>query len=331
MKQRFAQLGLPLVDNAMRQVRSVQGARVYDNPTGLAPAFELRLEGATVICLPGPPRELCAIFDTHLRQRIAELRSERGDQIEHVARKIFRVFGRGESQIATALEGLSLGPGASLHYQVKFPEILVKLVVRGLQEETAHRELAVLCAEVRGRLGELIYGEDDSSIVRSLVHELIARGQTLATAESCTGGLIASMLTDVPGVSECFLGGAVTYSDSEKVRQLGVSQATLDAHGAVSEQVVLEMAAGVRDRVGSDWRRVGERYRGPGRWARGQAGGHRVDRRCRTRCVAILEEVPMDRWPRSSSASSPPIGLCIPYGDKCDYFLRAEPSPRHEE
>src|SRR5690606_20797776 len=127
MRARFAELGLPLVDNSMRQVRVVAGASVYDNPAGLAPSFEITLGQAPIICLPGPPRELHAIFAAHLQQRITALRDARGTLVEHVARKIFRIFGRGESQIAHALEGLALGAGASLHFQVKFPETLVKL------------------------------------------------------------------------------------------------------------------------------------------------------------------------------------------------------------
>ncbi len=253
MRTRFASAGIALVDNATRQVRCLQGSRVYDNPAGLAPAFEIQLGNALVICLPGPPRELHAIFDTHLRARVGELLQARGEESDHIARKIFRVFGRGESQIATALEGLRMEEGASLHYQVKFPETLVKLVLRHRDATVAQARLDAMCVEVEARLDGLIYGYDGDSLPAVLVRKLIDKGQSIACAESCTGGMVASLITAIPGSSACFMGACVTYSNAEKVRQLGVSEATLAAHGAVSEEVVLEMAIGVRERVGVDW------------------------------------------------------------------------------
>ncbi len=253
MRERFASASVSLGDNAMRQVRVPQGARVYANPAGLAPAFELELSGAVAICLPGPPRELKAIFDTHLSERIATLRLERGAKVEHIAKVTLRIFGKGEGSIATDLDGVTMAEGASLHYQVKFPETLVKLVARASDEEIAKANLADLESQVRGRLGSWIYGENNDSLAAALGRELVARGQNIAVAESCTGGMIGSLLTDVAGSSAYFIGGAVTYSNAEKVRQLGVSEATLQREGAVSESVVKEMAAGIRERAGADW------------------------------------------------------------------------------
>lgn len=264
MRKRFAAAGIELVANSDRQVRAPEGATVYTNSTGLAPGFEVRCNGASVIALPGPPRELKAIFADHLHERISELRLARGETLEHVGRRIFRVFGKGESHIATALDGLALGDGASLHYQVKFPETFVKIVVRRDTQEAAEAELARIDADVRERLGWLVYGTDDDSMAKALVRELERLGHSIATAESCTGGMISALLTDVSGVSKSFPGGAVTYSNDEKVRQLGVSQKTLEAHGAVSEEVVLEMAEGVRERIGTDWGVAVSGIAGPG-------------------------------------------------------------------
>ena len=100
MRKRFAAAGIELVANSDRQVRAPEGAKVYTNSTGLAPGFEVRCNGASVIALPGPPRELKAIFADHLHERISELRLARGETLEHVGRRIFRVFGKGESHIA---------------------------------------------------------------------------------------------------------------------------------------------------------------------------------------------------------------------------------------
>ncbi len=249
MTARFAQGGLAVTPIQLRQVRVPAGARVYTNPAGLAPGFEVTL-GVPVICLPGPPRELYAIFDTHLEARLHELR---GDDAERIARQIYRTFGRGESQVSQACRGLLDGvAGASIHYQVKFPETLVKLVVRDRDVAAARERLAALDAGVRQRLTGVVYGTGDEMLFEKVTRRLIDRGTTVATAESCTGGMIGELLTRTPGSSKSFVGGAIVYANAEKVRQLGVAPATLDAHGAVSEQVVREMAEGARERFASD-------------------------------------------------------------------------------
>jgi nicotinamide-nucleotide amidase len=252
MEERFAASGRPIAAIQLRQVRVPGGARVLANPAGLAPAFEVALGGVPVVCLPGVPRELHAIWDAHLAARLAELREARGD-VERIARCIYRTFGRGESQISEACIGLIDGvAGASIHYQVKFPETLVKLVVRDRDQAAADARLAALDAGIRTRLGGALYGTGDEELIEKVVRRLIEARRTVATAESCTGGMIGGLLTRVPGSSAAYAGGAITYANAEKVRQLGVAQATLDAHGAVSEPVVREMAEGARARFGVD-------------------------------------------------------------------------------
>ncbi|HTE52047.1 MAG TPA: competence/damage-inducible protein A [Kofleriaceae bacterium] len=252
MEARFAAASYRLTPNNMRQVRAPGGARVYDNPAGQAPGFEVTLDGVPVICMPGVPRELRAIFETAVRGRLLELR-DGGAGGERIARRTYRVFGRGESHIAAALEGVLGGAaGATLHYQVAFPETLVKVVVRDPDPAAASARLAELDREVRARLGDWCYGEGSDSLAAALGRALAGRGLTMATAESCTGGMVGGLITAVAGSSRYYVGGAVCYSNQEKVRQLGVSQATLDRHGAVSEECAREMAAGMRARSGAD-------------------------------------------------------------------------------
>jgi nicotinamide-nucleotide amidase len=236
----------------LRQVRVPAGARVLGNPVGLAPCFEQPISGVPVFCLPGIPRELHAIFDQALGARLAELREAAGD-VERIARRIYRAFGRGESQISQACRGVVDGvAGASIHYQVKFPETLVKLVVRDRDQAAADARLASLDAAIRERLAGVLYGTGDDNLVTVVTKQIIAGKITVATAESCTGGMIGELLTNLPGSSAAFVGGAITYSNAEKVRQLGVEQATLDAHGAVSEETVREMASGARERFATE-------------------------------------------------------------------------------
>ncbi|HEU4611288.1 MAG TPA: competence/damage-inducible protein A [Kofleriaceae bacterium] len=236
----------------LRQVRVPERARVYGNPAGLAPSFEVSVRGVPVVCLPGIPRELHAIFDAHLEARFRELRESRG-AVERIARRIYRVFGRGESQVSQACQGMIDGvAGASIHYQVKFPETLLKLVVRDRDQAAAQARLDGLDREVRARLAGFLYGTGDVNLTEKVTKRLIASRTTVATAESCTGGMIGELLTAWPGSSATVLGGAIAYANAEKMRQLGVRQATLDAHGAVSEETVIEMASGARERFGSD-------------------------------------------------------------------------------
>lgn len=239
----------PIMQIQFRQVRVPRGARVHANPVGLAPGFEVSVRGVPVVCMPGVPRELYAIWDGGLEARLRDLR---GDTAERIARRIYRVFGRGESQISQVCRGLVDGvAGASIHYQVKFPETLVKIVVRDRDPVAAQERLEAIDAQIRMRLGANLYGTGDENLVAKVVRRLIETKTTLATAESCTGGMIGELLTSISGSSRAYLGGAITYANGEKVRQLGVQQATLDAHGAVSEETVREMAAGARAWFGS--------------------------------------------------------------------------------
>lgn len=235
----------------LRQLRVPTGARVWTNPAGAAPGFEVALGGVPVVCMPGVPRELLGIYDAGLGARVVALREARGDA-PRIARRIFRVFGRGESQIAAAVQGVVEEEGASLHYQIKFPETLVKLVVRASSSERAEARATELASLLRERLGEYVYGEGDETLPERVARRLRGAGLTVATAESCTGGMIGELLTEAPGSSRYFLGGAIVYSNEEKVRQLGVAPQTLAEHGAVSEACVRELASGARKAFGSD-------------------------------------------------------------------------------
>lgn len=265
MEERFARAGISPTPNHLRQVRIPGGARVLANPVGQAPGFEISLDGKSVICMPGVPQEMQGIFETVARDRIIELRESRGERVERIARRIYRVFGMGESQVAAALDGLLAGvAGSSLHFQVKFPEVLVKIVIRDRDAAQASARLAEVDHAIRERLGLKLYGVDDDSLAAALGRVLQGAGATLATAESCTGGLVGALVTAVPGSSAYFRGGAITYANEEKVRQLGVRQEVLDEHGAVSEACVIEMAQGARARFGTDFAVAISGIAGPG-------------------------------------------------------------------
>ena len=251
MEERFAGR-IEVTPIQLRQVRVPAKARVYVNPAGLAPSFEVSVRGVPVVCLPGIPRELHAIYDAHLEARFRELRESRG-AAERIARRIYRVFGRGESQISQACRGIVDGvAGASIHYQVKFPETLVKLVVRDADQAVAQARLDAMDAPLRERLAGFVYGTGEENLIAKVTKRLIATKTTIATAESCTGGMIGELLTAMPGSSASVIGGAIVYSNREKVRQLGVGQNILDTYGAVSEETAVSMARGAQERFDVD-------------------------------------------------------------------------------
>ncbi|MCA9674845.1 MAG: CinA family nicotinamide mononucleotide deamidase-related protein, partial [Myxococcales bacterium] len=242
----------PMMPLQLRQVRIPTGATVLANPAGLAPGFEIGIGTTPVVCLPGFPRELHAIWAAGLGDRVRALREARGGA-PRIARRIYRVFGRGESQISAACRGVVDDvPGATIHYQVKFPETMVKIVIKDPDGDAARGRLEEVDAALRTRLGPHLYGTGDAALPEVLGATLRDAGLTVATAESCTGGMIAQLLTSAPGSSAYVVGGAVVYANREKERQLGVRPETLASHGAVSEACVREMARGARARFGVD-------------------------------------------------------------------------------
>jgi nicotinamide-nucleotide amidase len=261
MEARFARTGFALTPNNRRQVRVPAGADVLGNPVGLAPGFGIRLGAATVFAMPGVPREMHAIFEDALAPRIAALAAG----AEKIAKRIYHVFGRGESQIDHALAGLVAGvAGATLHFQVQFPETLVKVVVRDADAAAARARLDALDRELRRRLGELVYGVGDETMAALLGNALRAAGATLAVAESCTGGMLGALVTDVPGSSDYFAGGWIVYANAAKERELGVAAATLARYGAVSRECVEELAQAARARAGATWAAAISGIAGPG-------------------------------------------------------------------
>jgi nicotinamide-nucleotide amidase len=242
MQERFARMGFTLTPNNLRQVRVPAGATVLPNRAGLAPGFWLTTGGVEIVAVPGVPREMKRIWQDEIEPRLSA-RSPSGA----VCARTFHIYGMGESHVDHRLVGLATGQdGVSVHYRVAFPENRVKVVVRDRERARAEARLSALEVEVRARLGRHIYGVDGDTFPAAVGRVLRERGATLAVAESCTGGLVGHLLTSVPGSSDYFTTGVVTYANAAKQKLLGVRAETLSAHGAVSEACVREMAEGVR-------------------------------------------------------------------------------------
>ena len=254
----FADRGRPMPPHTAVQAQVPDGALVLTNQHGTAPGLAIEVNAnpfcadrktSWLVMLPGPPRELRPMFTDQVLPLL---------QIKLPLDRVFicrtiRTTGMGESvieeRIADALQPLTTA-GLELGYCAHYGEVDVRLVARGPGAEKLAAEAEAL---VRERLGPHIFGAQDDQLNAVVVRLLTERKQTLALAESCTGGFVANSVTDVPGASAVFLGGLVTYSNDAKQRLLGVRAETLAQHGAVSEPTAREMAEGARNRLGADY------------------------------------------------------------------------------
>ena len=245
----FASVGREMGENNAKQAYFPDRADILPNPIGTAPGFGIEEQDTLIFCLPGVPRELHLMMDQEVVPRL----EARGRGNRHVVRTaLLRTFGVGESSLDADLKDIATGSDVSLGFRTSFPDNFLRPTARGATPEVAEARLRELVLAIRERLGAVIYSEEDETLEAVAGGLLRDRGQSIAVAESCTGGLIAEKITDVPGSSEYFLGGVVAYSNAAKVALLGVPQAHLDEHGAVSEVVARAMAEGVRDRFGAD-------------------------------------------------------------------------------
>jgi len=240
VRRRVESFGKAMNPGLEKQADIPAGAEMLPNSNGTAPGFAVQLGESRAFFLPGVPREMKRTFTEQVLPRVRPTAPDTAFQMR------LRTYGMGESAIGQALEGLEAQhPGVVLGYRVHFPEVDVKVHARAASQSLA-RDLAQRATdEVRARLGTAIYGEGDESFPEIVGRALRGRGFRLALAESCTGGLIAHLLTRYPA-SDYLVGGAVTYANSAKSRLVGVSEDTLRAHGAVSTEVAAEMAEGIR-------------------------------------------------------------------------------------
>jgi nicotinamide-nucleotide amidase len=246
IRARLERVGRALSASNAKQADFPSGATILPNPNGTAPGFAVRLGRAAAFFMPGVPLEMKAMFHANVASVIQPLVAERSHQT------LLRTFGLPESEVNDRLAGLEAAHGVTIGYRARLPEIEVKVLARAAGAEEARARSEAAAAEARARLGDdAVYGEGATSLPEVVCRLLEGRSLTLAAAESCTGGLVAELVTNVPGASRTFLGGAVTYSNASKTELLGVDEALLATHGAVSQEVARAMAEGARRRFGS--------------------------------------------------------------------------------
>src|SRR3989440_6491854 len=246
IRSRLAARRIPTTKRIWRQALVPAGADVLPNENGTAPGLYLPANinpGVPLphlFLLPGPPRELQPMFRNFVAPVLRRITAESKKD----AMRTFRVANMGESIIEKKIGDLVLAvPGIELGYCARPGEVEVRVI--GSATAVAQAEEII-----REKLGNAIFSASDETLAAVLVRLLSEREQTLALAESCTGGFLADQITNVPGASKVFVAGYVTYSNQEKIRSLGVSRESIERFGAVSEQVATEMAEGLRTRNG---------------------------------------------------------------------------------
>jgi nicotinamide-nucleotide amidase len=254
----FALRGWPMNETNACQADRPDAARAISNAMGTAPGLVGMIDSATIYCLPGVPHEMKAMFESSVSPNLP-----RPEGV--ILRGAVHTCGMGESAIGQELADLiavdgdtRIGTTASLGI------VSIRLQIHAADRATGEAKLAGLMDDIRGRLAPAAYGINEETLASVIGRDLQAAGQTLATAESCTGGGIGKLLTDVPGSSSYYLGGVVAYDNRIKEQLLGVDADLLNTHGAVSEPVAGAMAAGARDGLGSDWAISTTGIAGPG-------------------------------------------------------------------
>ena len=249
IRARFESFGRKMPERNSRQAMVIDGSEVLDNPNGTAPGLFIEHEGTSVALLPGPPREMKPMFENFVLPRLAQ---KSGNL--RVVRRVLRVAGMGESAVDELIAPVYLqyeNPQTTILFNQT--EIEIQLTARARTHQEAETLLDSVSVQLEERLGKAIFSFAGETMEEVVALKLAIGRYSLATAESCTGGLIAQRLTALPGASKYFIEGVVAYSNDAKTRTLAVEPILLLEHGAVSAPVAEAMAEGVRTRAGTDF------------------------------------------------------------------------------
>jgi nicotinamide-nucleotide amidase len=247
IRERFQRTGRAMPENNIRQAMVPEGAEILSNTRGTAPGLWLETRGRIIILLPGPPDEMEAIFEHEVERRLAR----RSAGLRLVKREI-RVTGLPESRLEELIAPIYTGyADVETTILAGQGEIQIHPRMWSADAEAARRTLDELTSKIESALGEHIFSSHGEAFENVVAAALVANHATIATAESCTGGLLAERLTRVPGSSAYFVGGVVCYSDESKTAFAGVPGETINTHGSVSAEVAVALAEGIRRRSGA--------------------------------------------------------------------------------
>ncbi|MEA4933164.1 MAG: competence/damage-inducible protein A [Lawsonibacter sp.] len=243
----FTRVGRPMTENNLQQAMLPEGCTIFSNDWGTAPGCAFEADGVHVIMLPGPPSECRPMF----RYRAMPYLQSMSEGV--IASHTLKLFGIGESSMEAQLRNqMNAMSNPTLAPYAKEGECELRVTAKAATNKEAQALLQPTVEEVKGLFGSKVYGVDVSSLEEVVEGLLKEKGLTLGVAESCTGGLMSKRLTDLPGASQVFKGGIVSYTNEVKARVLGVPQHLLEQFGAVSAEVALAMAEGARTALGCD-------------------------------------------------------------------------------
>lgn len=236
----FTERGIEMTDNNWKQAMMPEEAIVLPNPNGTAPGVIIEAENAKVILLPGPPNELCPMFEESVVSYLEKLT----DQV--ICSQTVKICGIGESKAEEMVKDLiDTQTNPTIATYAKTGEVHIRVTASAEDKKSASKLIKPVVKELKSRFGKNIYTtEEEVTLEKAVADLLLANDLTVTCAESCTGGLLSARLINVPGVSEVYKAGVVTYSNKAKRRLLGVKKPTLDKHGAVSAKTATEMAKG---------------------------------------------------------------------------------------
>ena len=247
MKEYFKKSNREMPESNKKQAMMPENSIILENNCGTAPGCIIEKDGKIVIMLPGPPNELTAMYEESVEPYLLKLTEQK------LFTKTFHIFGIGESKVAEMFSDLmEKGTNPSVAPYAKTSEVHLRLAIKAKDESEAKELMSETENRIKGELGDYIYSEDGKNLNEALVNILKENNHKISVAESCTGGLLAKLITDVSGASQVFLESYVTYSNEAKQKILGVSGDTLKNYGAVSEQTAREMAEGVKKISGAD-------------------------------------------------------------------------------
>lgn len=251
LKDFFARRKRPMPESNLRQAMFPPEAVILKNPLGTAPGMYLRKDEKIIVLLPGPPREMMPMFTNEV---LPLLIKDFGPECNRAIMRTIKVLGPGESQVDKILAEIIEDPrGCSLALLAKDGEVHIKVTAEGAEESASNLILDEICDKIIAKMGESVFGFDEDTLVSIVADLLVKKGQKIALAESCTGGLLAKMISDLPGSSRYFWGSVTSYSNEAKQVFLGVKKETLEQFGAVSPETANEMATGIREKSGSDY------------------------------------------------------------------------------
>ena len=255
--ERFRQIKRPMAESNKIQAQCPIGATMLTNRAGTAPGIVAKIDDTPIYVVPGVPREMRRLYKDHLRHALEQLLDEKLDDQQQrnviLTHKV-NTFGRGESNVGEMLgELMKRGTNPRIGTTVSGGLVSVRIQTQADSIEAADALQLEAIEQVKQQLGQLVFSDNEESLAYATGQLLREKQKTCATAESCTGGLIGEMLTDIPGSSEYYLGGWVTYANDMKINQLGVPAEMIEEHGAVSEQVASAMARGALKNANADF------------------------------------------------------------------------------